>query len=115
MAAESFNEFALDQLCALPDLRVKAMFGGHGLYQGKLFFGILFQGRLYFKTDEQSREDYVALGMEPFTYEQRGRVMTMQYHEVPPRVLEDREELTAWAKRALQASSARSKNSRRRA
>jgi DNA transformation protein len=87
MADESFKDFALDQLSALSELRAKAMFGGYGLYQGKNFFGILFDGRLYFKTDEKSRKEYVAEGMEPFTFEQRGRVMTMQYHEVPaPRV-----------------------------
>jgi TfoX/Sxy family transcriptional regulator of competence genes len=40
--------------------------------------------------------------MPPFTYEMKGRVMTMGYHEVPPDVLENREELVAWANRAIQ-------------
>ena len=104
VADESFKEFVLDQLGALPDLRAKAMFGGHGLYQGEHFFGILFEGRLYFKTDGKSQPDYTMRGMVPFTYEQRGRKMTMQYHEVPPEVLEDRVELVAWANRAIQAA-----------
>jgi hypothetical protein len=33
VADESFKEFVLDQLSALPELRAKAMFGAHGLYQ----------------------------------------------------------------------------------
>jgi DNA transformation protein and related proteins len=73
MADKSFKDFVLDQLRAVPELRVKAMFGGYGLYSGKIFFGIVFQGRLYFKVDERSQPDYVTRGMEPFTYEQRGR------------------------------------------
>ena len=102
MADESFKEFVLDQLSALPDVRARAMFGAHGLYQGESFFAILDEGRLFFKTDAQSQADYIARGMGPFTYEMKGRVMTMSYHEVPPDVLENREELVAWAHRAIQ-------------
>ncbi|MGA9450626.1 MAG: TfoX/Sxy family protein, partial [Verrucomicrobiia bacterium] len=80
------------------------------LYQGERFFGILDEGRLFFKTDAQSQADYVARGMEPFTYESQGRVLTMSYHEVPPDVLENAPELVAWAQRAIQAA-ARAKKS----
>jgi hypothetical protein len=38
---DSFKEFVLDQLGALPELRARAMFGAHGLYSGEHFFGIL--------------------------------------------------------------------------
>ncbi|MFZ1074292.1 MAG: TfoX/Sxy family protein [Verrucomicrobiia bacterium] len=110
MADESFKEFVLDQLGALPEVRARAMFGAHGLYQGEHFFGILDQGRLFFKTDAQSQADYAGRGMGPFTYESKGRVMTMSYHEVPPEVLENAPELVAWAERAIQAA-ARGKES----
>jgi DNA transformation protein len=107
MADDSFKEFVLDQLSALPDLRAKAMFGAHGLYCGDKFFGILDEGRLFFKTDPQSQNDYTARGMEPFTYQMKGKVMTMAYHEVPPDVLEQPQELTAWARRAIQIAAAK--------
>jgi DNA transformation protein len=101
MADDSFKEFVLDQLSALPEVRARAMFGAHGLYQGAHFFGILDEGRLFFKTDAQSQADYTAHGMAPFTYESKGRVLTMSYHEVPPDVLESPPELVAWAQRAI--------------
>jgi DNA transformation protein len=104
MGDESFKEFVLDQLRALPDVRAKAMFGAHGLYQDEHFFGILDEGRLFFKTDVKSQADYVARGMEPFSYESKGRMMTMSYHEVPPDVLEDAPELVAWARRAIEVA-----------
>ena len=72
MAEDSFKEFVLDQLGALPDVRAKAMFGAHGLYSGEKFFGILDEGRLFFKTDAQSQADYTSRGMGPFTYESKG-------------------------------------------
>lgn len=86
------------------------MFGAYGLYQGEAFFAILDEGRLFFKTDVQSQADYVARGMDPFTYESKGKVMTMSYHEVPPDVLENREELAAWARRAIQIAADRRKS-----
>jgi DNA transformation protein len=113
MPDDSFKEFILDQLSALPDVHAKAMFGAHGLYQSESFFAILDEGRLFFKTDTLSQADYMARGMGPFTYESKGRMMTMGYHEVPPDVLENREELVIWARRAIQiaASSKKSQKS----
>jgi DNA transformation protein len=104
MADESFKEFVLDQLRVLTDVRAKAMFGAHGLYQDEHFFGILDEGRLFFKTDAQSQGDYVARGMEPFTYKSKGRTLTMSYHEVPADVLENAPELVAWARRAIEVA-----------
>ena len=109
MADDSFKEFVLDQLGALPDVRARAMFGAHGLYSGEHFFGILDEGRLFFKTDAQSQADYTARNMGPFTYKMKGKVMTMAYHEVPPDVLEQPQELTAWARRAIQIAAAKPK------
>ncbi len=80
------------------------MFGGHGLYQGDRFFGILMDGRLYFKTDERSRGDYVARGAAAFTYEKTKRIVSTHYYEVPPEILESRDELVVWASRAIEAA-----------
>jgi DNA transformation protein len=112
MPDDSFMEFVLDQLSALPDVRAKAMFGAHGIYSGETFFGILDEGRLFFKTDAASQADYTTRGMEPFTYESRGKVMTMGYHEVPPDVLEQPPELVEWARRAIKVAAAKSKKTK---
>lgn len=112
MPDDSFKEFVLDQLSALPDVRAKAMFGAHGIYSGDHFFGILDEGRLFFKTDAVSAADYTARGMGAFTYEMKGKTMTMAYHEVPPDVLEQPHELTLWARKAIQlAASAKKRKS----
>jgi DNA transformation protein len=109
----SFKEFVLDQLAALPELRARAMFGAHGLYAGGHFFAILDEGRLFFKTGPATEKDYTARGMGAFTYESRGKVMTMAYHEVPPDVLEMPVELVAWAQRAIQIAAANRKKASR--
>lgn len=106
MPDDSFKEFVLDQLRALPEVRARAMFGGHGLYSGANFFGILIEGQLYFKVDDASRASYVGRGMKPFTYAKAKKTMTMNYYEVPPDVLEDRELAVAWAARSIRLAAA---------
>ena len=109
MTDNSFKQFILDQLHMLPELKARAMFGAHGLYSDGNFFGILDEGRIFFKTDARSQVDYIARGMGPFTYQMKGKTMTMAYHEVPPDVLEQPQELTLWAQRAIQIAATKKK------
>ena len=114
MPDDSFKEFVLDQLHALPDVHARAMFGAHGLYQGGHFFAILDEGRLFFKTDAASEKDFTARGLEPFTYESKGRTLTTGYHEVPPEILENAPELVLWAQHAIAIAAQKKKAVRRR-
>jgi DNA transformation protein len=107
MPDDSFKEFVLDQLAALPEVRARAMFGAHGIYQADRFFGILDEGRLFFKVSEASKKAYEGRGMGPFTYEAKGKTMTMAYYEVPPEVLENARELVEWAQKAIQVAAAK--------
>jgi len=101
MTTDSFREYVLDQLSDLGGLRCRAMFGGHGVYRRDVFFAILYQGRLYFKTDATTRGPYVECGMSPF--QPVPEMMLKNYYEVPPEVIEDANTLVVWAHRALTA------------
>ena len=103
MRRDGFKTFVEDQFGRTPVV-FRPMFGGWGLYRGRTFFGILFKGRLYFKTDERSRIAYVERGMPPFRPSTKQTLKT--YYEVPAEVLEEPEELAAWAERALRVRSA---------
>ena len=81
-------------------MKVRPMFGGHGLYIDGSFFGIVHKGSVYFRTDEASRPDYVKAGSRPFNPKEK--VELHRYYEVPADVLEDSAELLAWARRATQ-------------
>lgn len=95
---DSFKDFVLDQLSDLRGASCCAMFGGYGLYQGAVFFGIIHKSRLYFKTDEGTKLLYVKKGMKPFRPHAKQTLKT--YYEVPVDVIEDQEQLIAWAARA---------------
>lgn len=98
MKDDSFRDFVLDQLRGLPGVQCRAMFGGHGLRHEGSFFGLIFGGRFYLKTDTATRAEFIARGSGPF---RPGPKHTMHgYYEVPAEVLEDDEVLARWAQRA---------------
>jgi DNA transformation protein len=95
----------LDQLYGLGLLRVKGVFGGAGVYCGELFFAILADDELYFKVDDQNRNDYECLGLKPFTYLiKNGRKVTMDYYPITADVLEDPDRFAEWAAKPLEAA-----------
>jgi DNA transformation protein and related proteins len=95
---DGFKDFVLDQLSDLPGLTHRAMFGGYGLYCGRVFFGIVHKGRLYFKTDATTARQYRERTMKP--YRPNAKHTLHSYYEVPVDILEDAGELTLWAQQA---------------
>ena len=95
---DEFTDFVLDQLDNLPGLTHRAMFGGYGLYCGRVFFGIVHQGRLYFKTNATTARRYRKRKMKP--YRPNAKQTLNSYYEVPVEILEDAGELTIWARQA---------------
>jgi DNA transformation protein len=95
---DSYRDFVIDQLRSLEGLSCRSMFGGYGLYLKADFFGILHDGRLYFKTDETTRANYRKHGMSPFAPSEKQ--VLKSYYEVPEEVVEDQEQLAFWAREA---------------
>ncbi len=102
MTSDSFTGFVRDQLAGMESLRLRQMFGGHGLYWGEQFFGLLFDDRLYFKTNERTRKIYEARGMAVFQPNERQTLK--HYFEVPAEVVEDQTQLVEWAREAASIS-----------
>lgn len=96
-----FVDFVLEQLTPLGAVRARAMFGGHGIYHGDIFFALVAADRLYFKTDAVTCREYQALGLEPFTYTARGKTVSLQYYAAPPEVFEESEAMQRWARQAV--------------
>ncbi len=94
-----FVEFVTEQMSFIGGLRVRAMFGGYGVYQDDCIFAIIVDDRLYFKADPITRAEFEAKGLSPFTYVARGKSVTMQYFEAPPEVFEELETMRSWAQK----------------
>ena len=98
MSTDSFRDFVLEQLAALDSLRSKRIFGGYGLYCGEQFFGVVYDGRLYFKTHPETLPEYEEYRAAVFAPSEKQ--VLKNYREVPVDILEDNERLLLWAKRA---------------
>jgi DNA transformation protein len=94
----SLRDFLLDQLSPLAGVSARGMFGGHGFYLEGEFFGMVYKGRIYFRTDEALRAEARSLGSDPIPFgdDPAGNV----YWEVPADVLEDAASLARWARTA---------------
>ena len=99
---DEFRDFVLDQLRDLGPVTYRAMFGGHGLYHGGVFFACLYRSQLFLKTDDQMRGKFESRGMGPFR--PRPGQTLRSYYEVPAEVLEDAAELAGWARQAVNAA-----------
>lgn len=99
MDKESFKEFVLDQLRLLERVDCRSMFGGHGLYCEGIFFGIIADGRVYFKTNPTTVTDYLERDMKPF--QPNSKQTLKNYFEVPVEILEDDDQFAEWARRAV--------------
>ncbi|MCR4274593.1 MAG: TfoX/Sxy family protein [Candidatus Campbellbacteria bacterium] len=104
---ESFKDFVLDQLMAIPDVTARKMFGGFGLYAEGIFFAIISDNVLYVKTDNESKQKFIDVGMDCFRPSKEQ--VLKNYYEVPTDVLEDREVLTEWVLKAIHTVSRKKK------
>jgi len=103
-ASAEFMDFLKDQLRGLGQVTARRMFSGAGLYCDGVIFALLLRDTLYFKVDDINRAAYEAEGLEPFSYEARGKTVTIgAYWRVPERLFDEPDEMLDWARAALAA------------
>lgn len=93
--------YVLEQLEGIAQLRSRRMFGGVGLYSGDLFFGLIDDDTLFFKTDGSNSAEYISRGMPRFMPFPDRPEAVMAYYQVPADVVEDIEEILRWARKAV--------------
>jgi DNA transformation protein and related proteins len=93
--------YVLEQLEGVAGLRSRRMFSGVGLYSGDLFFGLIHDDTLFFKTDGSTSADYIARGMPRFMPFPTRPEAVLAYHQVPADIIEDEEALRVWARKSV--------------
>lgn len=102
--SDAFRDYVVEQLGGLGGVTVKRMFGGAGLYHHGVFFAVIDDDQLFFKVDDLTRPRYEAAGSGPFTPMPDREAPMRGYYEVPAAVLDDRDEIVAWAREALEVA-----------
>jgi DNA transformation protein len=93
--------YILEQLARLPSLRSNRMFGGIGLYSDGLFFGLIDDDTLFFKTNDSNIAPYRERQMPRFMPFPDRPEAVLGYHQVPADVIEDAETLVDWARKSV--------------
>jgi DNA transformation protein len=100
------DEAIRDLFAGLGHITIKRMFGGKGVYHDGLIIALEVGGEILLKADAISAPDFVDAGSIQWVYEghiRKGKV-AMPYWSVPDSAIDDPDEMTAWARKAYQAS-----------
>ncbi|HEV2150225.1 MAG TPA: TfoX/Sxy family protein [Longimicrobiaceae bacterium] len=98
--SREFRDYVLEQLGRVAPVTSRAMFGGVGIYSEGVFFALMDDDLVYFKTDDTNRPDFERAGKGPFRpFGEEAK--PMRYHELPGELLEDPDQLRPWMEKAL--------------
>lgn len=104
-ASAEYLDFLKEQLSDFGPVTVRRMFSGAGFFRDGLMFALVARETLYLKADEASQGEFEALGLPPFTYGTKDGTRTLlSYWRAPEACLDDRDEMTQWARKAFAAA-----------
>lgn len=104
-ANDDIVDILQDALSRLGTVTGRRMFGGVGVYFDGIFFAIIDDGTVYFRTSDTTRAKFEAESSRPFTYgTKNGPVAIASYWRLPERLLDDSDELRDWAESAITAA-----------
>jgi DNA transformation protein len=105
VASDSFAEFLREQLAPLGRVTMRRMFGKTGVFCDRLMFAMVTEDTLYFRVDDHNRAVFnEAESSPPLNYEKQGRTIDLSFWRAPERLLDEPDELVAWAQAALAAA-----------
>lgn len=101
---DAFARYCAELLAGQGPVRVKRMFGGHGLYVDDLFVAIVAGETLYLKADDRTRAKFEAAGCAPFAYTAKGKRVSLHYWQAPPEAMDSPALMRPWVTLAMQAA-----------
>jgi DNA transformation protein len=105
VASAGFSEFLRDQLAPLGRVTFRRMFGKTGVFCDGVMLAMIADDTLYVRVDAESRDAFrEARATPPLSYRKQGRSIALAFWQVPERLLDEPEELVAWARIALAAA-----------
>ena len=104
---KEFTEYVVELMQALGPVMYKRMFGGSGIFLEGKMFGLVADGVLILKADEESKQEFIDLELQQFTYLKQQKEFKMSYYQAPEDALESSDDMEYWAKTAF-ASALRS-------
>src|SRR5262245_61726406 len=105
VASADFVEFLTEQLQPLGRISTRRMFGKTGVFLGGVMFGMVTDNVLYVRVDDLNRATLKeAEAFPPLNYAKGGEMIDLAFWRVPERLMDEPDELVAWARAGLEAA-----------
>jgi DNA transformation protein len=105
VASNGFAEFLRDQLEPLGHVALRRMFGKTGVFCDGVMLGMVTEDTLYLRVDDENRETFKeAAASPPLNYAKGGHLIDLAFWRLPDRLIDEPDELLAWARAALAAA-----------
>lgn len=106
---DPFHEFVTELFTPMGAVSIRRMFGGAGVFRDGLMFALLADDTIFLKCDPALRAELEAEGSAPFlwTKPSTGEVIDMGYVSLPSSAMDDPDEASLWARRALAVAKAK--------
>jgi len=88
----------------LDDITSRSMFGGYGICQNQLIFGLISEGALYLRANEKLEQIFIDDKMKQLNYLNRGIPILMRYYLVDSVLWNDGDKFKMFVDLALQAA-----------
>lgn len=99
------RDFLEELFAEFGPVTLRRMFSGYGVSVEGTNFALVLRGSIFFRVDDQNRQQFADAGSKPFQYDARGKVVTIgSYWQLPDRLYDDPEELAQWARGSLAAA-----------
>ena len=93
-----FVAHVVEQLRPFGPVTVRSMFGGWGIYRDGVFFALVADDTLYFKSDDENRAQFERASPGPFTFRKKGETIVTHYFAAPEDAFEDPQVMARWAR-----------------
>ena len=105
-ASAEFVAHMREQFAPLGGVTDAVFFGGRAFsWRGKQFAWVM-GSTLYLRAGDATRAEFEEHGAEPFSYStKKGVVLVRKFYTAPEFLMDDAEQLLAWARKAIAAAS----------
>jgi DNA transformation protein len=101
---QEFVSYVVDMLQTIGPVYAKKMFGGHGIFLEGLMFALIADNELFLKADTESEDEFRERGLQPFTYNKKGKLIKMSYYQAPEEAMEDSDMMNEWGNKGYSAA-----------
>jgi DNA transformation protein and related proteins len=104
MAGDGLKDWIEAVFAPLGNVRTRKMFGGCGVAIDGINMAFFGDGEVYLKVDALRKARFVEAGLEPLTYDMKGKAFEMSYYQAPSDFYDDSDTALEWGRLALDAA-----------